>query len=528
MKFDQQTLPDKLSQIPDKKGYSEPDLLSDSKPPRPDSGEMKTTIIEPVTWQWLYDTNLLIAFELVLNTIDTSLCSNPHSGITVKVAAAVASLLKSDWNPDSPTFNSMETRGVSQDHPFAITTMMPGSGHNQQPNPSSESSGQEAPKALSQPIGYFTSLLYSDSGGNNGVPEQQPHTLGLNCFVHLCHGACQFRQSSGLSDSRAPDCEESSKGPTVATPGQNSCPHLTNRYCSICKPVNGVALDSMVVGTIDKNVPAGQAICNLIIFGEDGQLLQCGKVLKDAKSLSRHIGNSHSGQKICDLTVVGEDSQPQPCGSVCKNAQALQNHKRRDHTTQQTCDVPVIGRDGLQRPCGSVCRNAAALATHKSGQHTGKKTCDVTVIGEGGQPRPCGKACRNAAYLYIHKSGQHTGLKTCNVTVIGEDDQSRPCGKTCKNVQALTNHKNRDHTGQQTCDVTVVRKDGQPQPCGKIFRNAKALLEHKSGYHTGQQTCDVTVVGEEGQQQPCGKVCKNAKALSNHKRMHRKRKPSEQ
>ncbi|WP_257281170.1 hypothetical protein [Endozoicomonas sp. ISHI1] len=506
--------------------------------------------------------------RFIVDTKDTPLYSNPDSGISEKVVVAltVASLLKSYWNPDIPSFNSVELRGTSQDHPFTISAMMPGSGDNQQPNPPSESYGQ---KALPKPIGFFTSLLYSDSGGDNGVPEQHLHTLGLNCFVHPCHGACQFRQSSDSSDSRAPDYDQSLTDPTVATPGQSSCPHLANRYCSICNPVNGVAsdgtaIDSMVAGTIDKNAPAGKVICSLIIFGEDGQQLQCGKVFKNAKSLSYHISKYHSGQKTCDLTLVGEDGQLQPCGTVCKNAQALLNHKRRDHVRQQTCDVTVIREDGQPRLCGKDCRNAEALYIHKIRRHTGQKICDVTVIGEDGQPKPCEKVCRNAAALSTHKSGQHTGKKTCDMAVIGEDGRLQPCVKVCKNAQTLSVHKIRDHTRQQTCDipvigggglqrpcgrvcrnaaalsthksghhtgkktcdVTVIGENGCLRPCGKIFKNANSLSAHKTGYHTGQQTCAVTVVQKDGQPQPCGQVFRNAQALSNHKRKHRRRKPS--
>ncbi|WP_257287350.1 hypothetical protein, partial [Endozoicomonas sp. SESOKO2] len=80
--------------------------------------------------------------RFTVDTKDTPLSSNPYSGISVKVVAFAGSLLKSYCNPDSPSFNSMELRGISQDHPLTITAMMSGSGHNQQPNPPSESSGQ--------------------------------------------------------------------------------------------------------------------------------------------------------------------------------------------------------------------------------------------------------------------------------------------------------------------------------------------------------------------------------------------------
>ncbi|WP_257255251.1 MULTISPECIES: hypothetical protein, partial [unclassified Endozoicomonas] len=94
--------------------------------------------------------------RFIVDTKDTPIYSNPYSEISVKVVAVVGLLLKSYWNSDSPSFNSMELREGSQDHPFTITTVMPGSGHNQKPGPPSKSSGQEAPEALPQPIGFFT------------------------------------------------------------------------------------------------------------------------------------------------------------------------------------------------------------------------------------------------------------------------------------------------------------------------------------------------------------------------------------
>ncbi|WOG26983.1 hypothetical protein [Endozoicomonas sp. 8E] len=118
--------------------------------------------------------------------------------MTEKIAT-VGWLLKSYWNPDSALFKptgQTEVRLTQGSQPFAITAMMHGSGDEQQQNQPSESSGQQAPQAISQPTSAFTSPLYSGSGDGYEDPQQHSHTLALDCFVHPCHGVCKFRPSS--------------------------------------------------------------------------------------------------------------------------------------------------------------------------------------------------------------------------------------------------------------------------------------------------------------------------------------------
>ncbi|WP_448216003.1 hypothetical protein [Endozoicomonas sp. 2B-B] len=577
IKIDQGTLSGSLPDIADINGCAEADLPPDNKRHKPDSYRVKTTLVESISWQWLYTTNLLVTYELLLTSRDISLCLKPYLWIPVEAFITVGLLLKSNWNPDSLLFNPIEQHETNQSHLLAITAAMPGSEHEQQGRPS-ESSGQQGLRTDSYPKDYFINLLYSDSGENNGFPQQHSHTLGLNCFIFPCSDVCQFRQSSDASYNATPDSRESSTDHKEARPGQISCPHLA-----------------------DTNGPSRQATCNVIVFGKDGQLRQCGKVYKNKRALKSHKSRFHSGQKTCDLmvitedkesqpcgkvfqnarglenhksivhsgqktcavTIIGKGGQPQPCGIICSNARSLTVHKSRYHTAQKTCSITYIGEDGNQRPCGKVCKNAIALTEHKSKFHSGRKTCNVSVAGKNGQPVPCGKVCQNAIALSNHKGSyhsrqqtcmknvigddgqlrqcgticrnvptlsyhirrEHCGLQTCKVNMVGEDGQKRHCGKVCKNPDALSNHKRRDHSGQKICDKTIIEDNGQLLPCAKVCNNAKALSDHKTKYHAGQQICDVAVIGHDGQPQPCRKVFKNSKNLLNHKRIHRKRKP---
>ncbi|WOG26964.1 hypothetical protein [Endozoicomonas sp. 8E] len=61
-------LPDNSPVMADTKGYSEPDLPSDNKRHKHDRHGVKTTDIKSISWQWLYASNLLIAYEVILIT----------------------------------------------------------------------------------------------------------------------------------------------------------------------------------------------------------------------------------------------------------------------------------------------------------------------------------------------------------------------------------------------------------------------------------------------------------------------------
>ncbi|WOG27107.1 hypothetical protein [Endozoicomonas sp. 8E] len=574
-------LPDNPSDIPDTSGCAGPGSSPDNKSHKQNSYEIKTTLVEPISWQLLRATRLLVAYELTLITKDVPLCSTPYSWLPAEVVIIVGWLLKSYWNADFPLFSPAEQKAASlltqEAPPFASITVMFGSDHNQQQYQSSKSSGQQAPQTPSHSKASFISQLNNDYGGNRG-PQQHSHTLELNCYVSPCHGVCQLQPST---DSREP-AEWSLNSVS------SSCPHLVIGHCLNCVScfdplyttdsqeklslgssndlsdvrlpfdcdrlfddnfIDGVASDGVAdtTGAADSlnddapvlasfpTITNGFAVIKKASdlqppIQEDGCFITLEHSEKQPRSsrldqnlphLSRTVSNqaaAHSGQKACNATVIGKDDQPRPCGKVCKNAQVLSLHRRMYHSGQKTCHTIVAGKDGQQRPCGKICKNLTSLHNHKSNAHSAQKTCDVIVVEEGSQTRPCGTVCKNPKTLSNHKRSCHSGEKTCDVTFVSEDGEQRPCGMICKNAATLSIHRTNAHSRQKTCDATVVGEDGQPQSCGTVCKSAKSFSDHKRNFHSGRKTCDVKIVGEDGQPQPCGMVCKNFLTLTNHRR----------
>ncbi|WP_257287421.1 MULTISPECIES: hypothetical protein, partial [unclassified Endozoicomonas] len=169
---DQHPLPGKLSDITHTKGYAGSDLHPDEKQGRLIGCELKTTLIESISWPWLHANYLLMGYELILTSKNTPLSSTLYSWLPVEVVVAVGWLLESYWNINSPSFNPIAQKELCQDHPLAAIITMPGSGNKQQQRPPSESSGQHAQKATARPAGSFDSFLYSDSADGNGGPQQ--------------------------------------------------------------------------------------------------------------------------------------------------------------------------------------------------------------------------------------------------------------------------------------------------------------------------------------------------------------------
>ncbi|WOG29010.1 hypothetical protein [Endozoicomonas sp. 8E] len=570
------------SDISDTNGCTGSDSPPDEKRHKLVSYELKKDLVELISWQLLYATQLLVAYELILNTNHAPVCSKRYSWLPVRVVVAVGWLVRSYWNPDSSLFNPIEQHEATSmltqgDIPFVTVTAVFGSGHNQQQYSPSASHGQQSPGTTTCPASSFTSFLYSEFGDGNREPQEHLHTFGLNCFVHPCQGFCRLRSSS---DSRRPaewllNTVELSTGQTgeantdyngppngdlpiprrwpanaddlIIISGllnlgrqslheKNGMPSTLNHFrppmeasetqqtkTESSQWVQGPRCLSQAVRIQTKD-QSDQETCDVTMVREDGQPRLRGKTRKNAQALSYHKRKDDMGQKICEVSVIGEDNQSRPCGMVCKNRQALCYHRIRDHSGKQTCDAAMVGEDGQLRTCGTVCNNRIALSEHRRRSHSGQRTCEVTVVGEDGQPRPCGMVYRNVLALSAHKSGYHRGQSICNLAVVGEDGQPRPCGKTCKNAKALSNHKSIFHGRQQTCKVSVIGESGQPRPCGKDFKSVQVLSHHKRLSHSGQQACTVTLFTEGGQQRPCGKVFKNARALLNHNRIHRKRK----
>ncbi|WP_257281458.1 hypothetical protein [Endozoicomonas sp. ISHI1] len=540
---------------------------------------VKETLVESISWPSLYAIHLLVRYELIRSTMDAPLRSNPYSWLSVEVILTVGWLLKSYWNFDSMSFKPKEqpraaTMVIQRGQPFAYITVVPGSGHSQQPHKPSEPSRQQAAGVQSDLTGSFTKSLDTDSADNNGGSQQTLHTLSLNCFVFPCHGVCSFRPSSNSREPAEwpPDSEESSTGnygysisvDAISTndPAEPANCHMTMRRN---QPANSdewiivhgllnlgnhslseetgisntpVYFTNPMVIPSPGSLPSGgatycqqplsdhtgkihrgqQQTCDVIIVGEEAQPRPCAKVCKNAVALSVHKSSYHTGQKICNVTLIGENGQPRPCGRVFKNAKSLSGHKSRKHVRQrQTCHMTLVMKDGELRPCGKVFPNTKALWKHKNNVHNGKQICDVTLVGKDGRQQPCRKVFENAKGLSDHKRKIHSGEKLCDVTVVGEDAQPRSCGTVCKNAKGFSDHKKKVHSRQQTCHITVIGQDGQRRPCGKACKNEQALSSHKTRDHTGQKTCDVIVVGEDDQLRSCGMVCKNAQTLSEHK-----------
>ncbi|WOG26972.1 hypothetical protein [Endozoicomonas sp. 8E] len=546
IKQDRCSLSGSPSVIADTSACTGQDLPPYYKRQKPIRFEVNAAFIESISLRLLCLRNLLVAFELILTSRDAPLSFAPYSWLPIETIVAFGWLLKSYWKPDSTLLNLIRQQEMSQDHPFVITAMMPGSGNNQQQSQPSGSSGLQTSAATIQPQGYSTSLLHSGFNKGNENPQQQHrHTLGLDCFVHPCYGICKFRPPS-----------ESVASSTEATPGQNSCPRLANRYSYLYirhsdpaketsndspairlqyvsgqlsrahgidgNPANscnsiGFAPDSTGAVTTDIAALAEQTTCNATVIMKDGHLRQCTKAFKSAQTLSNHKKRIHTGQKNCEVTVVGENGQQQPCGVVCKNDQSLASHKSKYHRGPKTCDLTETDEDGLQRRCGKVCKNAEALSSHKRRHHTALKTCDVFLIGKDGQQRPCGTICMNPQALWYHKRRTHTGQQTCDVITVGKDGQQQACGKVYKNIQTLSDHKRKYHTRQRTCNLAVVGDDGRQRPCEQVCKNSGFLSVHKRRYHTEQKICGLPKVGKDGQQRPCRKICMNAQIFSEHK-----------
>ncbi|WOG26954.1 hypothetical protein [Endozoicomonas sp. 8E] len=553
----------KASDIADTNGYPVHDLPSDNKRHRTDSYEVKTPLIDSISWQWFYTTTLMVACELILTTKDFLPVSKRYSSLPPEAVIAFGWLLKSYWNRVSTLFKPIEQQKTGQSHPFAIITMIPASEHPSPQYQSLQPSRQPAQEASIQRTGSFTSPLRSDSGEGNEDPQPHRHTLDLNCFVYPCHGICRLRPSSdnahsfsagaAHTDPRQPLNDDVIRHehlpvddliiingllnlgnhklvektgisstlpclPSPTAPGK-AISTTSNDYTSQTGTLEWAeASHSQQAGSKQKGKNhTGYQTCLETVVGREGLQQPCGKSCKTAKSLSSHKSRYHSGQKTCYVPISGKDCQQWPCGKVCKNAQNLIDHKRREHTGQQTCTITVVGEYGQQWPCGRICKNAQTLMDHKRRHHTEQKTCDMTVVGEGGLQRRCGRLCKNSKDLSDHKRRYHTGQQVCFEKVPAENGQLRPCGMVYKNAQSLATHRSQYHTGQQTCRATVVAEDGQSWPCARVFKNAQALAHHKYREHSGQKACVVKVEGKDGQQRICGKVCKNAGALQDHK-----------
>ncbi|WOG26840.1 hypothetical protein [Endozoicomonas sp. 8E] len=394
------------SDIADASRFAGSDLPPDDKRHYPYDYGIKTTIIESISWQWLYATKLLIAYEMILRTQDTPLNSNLYSWPPVEAFITVGLLLKSYWNPDSPLFNPMGQQEAASmltqgEYPFVINTMASGSGadqqYDQQQGQPPASSDQQASGTVSVTTtrlgGTITSHLHSDSGDGNGDPEHQQHTFGLHCLADNCNGVCKFRQS-GARPKQWSRLNEGSDGQSAASRKVRFSFSLTRL------PPNSLpAATAQAMPVYQNRDNTGQQTCHRIVVGPNGRLMLCGTICQNTQILTDHKRRFH--QKTCYETMIGPNGQLRRCGMVFQNAKTMTDHKRRCHPGQRFCDVTVVRQDGQQRPCAKAFPNGQSLSIHKSRYH--RHCCDVIVVWPDNQQRPCGRGFRSAQDLMTHK-----------------------------------------------------------------------------------------------------------------------------
>ncbi|WOG26910.1 hypothetical protein [Endozoicomonas sp. 8E] len=363
----QNTLPNNPSIIAKINNYAGSDAPANNIPPRPGGYGLKTGIIESISWNLLYASHLLVAYELTLTTKDTYLNSNIYSWLPFIV---VGSLLSSYWNPDSPMFNTIGQQELSQDYPFVINTMTHSFGNNPQQGQPSASSGQQTTGTTTQLAGTHISPLDSGAGDGNGDPEQHRHTYGLNCFVDSCNGVCRFRPPSDSrepaeADEECPICYEKFSD-TMVTP---CCSQKIDTHC-LQRTFQNAPRWSM------KTCPLCRANMNLLAQSPDFAVSEEGQQdLPDLYNqpwgfrLAPFVFTGIADSLTCDNVIVGEDGQPRPCGRHCRNRRALAEHVREYHSGQQTCELTVIGENGQQRPCSRIFRSARTLSFHKRIHH---------------------------------------------------------------------------------------------------------------------------------------------------------------
>lgn len=297
IKRDWHTLPGSPSSIIATNAYTGSALLPDKKRHRPSSCRVKTPLIESIPWQWLYASQLLTGFKLVLTTKEASPGSNSYSWLPV--AVVFGWLLKSYRNLDFPLFNPIERQSAflltHGDHLFSAITTVFGSENNPPQYQPSEASGLQPPQTTIHLAGSFTSFVYSHSADGNGGPQQHQHTLALNCYIYPCNGICRFRPSSndGEPDAWSLNFAEFSTGSTVANPGQGSCPHLTNGSCFSCEG----HFDPVSAEGSEQNLPFETFIdlCEIQYPFDYGQLFQAYNIDDNpANSGALNTGDSYT------------------------------------------------------------------------------------------------------------------------------------------------------------------------------------------------------------------------------------------
>ncbi len=369
---DPHTLMSTPSYLTDINDYAEAILPPEEKADRLGCG-VKTSLFESISWKLIYATHFLVAYELIITTSDAMLSAKPYSGVPAEALVAVGSLLQSYWNTDSPLFNPIGQLQASQDDPFVITTMMlPGRGQqqsqqkSQEPNQPSASPGQQA--SHSTTLLKATLTYRSGSGDGNKGPEQQQHTLGLNCHVDSCNGVCKLRQSSDSGESseeRSLNAAETPTNQTAVTPEQSKQYARMGDLIQALHDLQPYALTASFIKP--ENEPQEQ---------RRAYKKQPKRLHSTVSSLNRRRSSLFE-QHHCNETVVRADGKEHRCDRVSVSASALKRHKKRFHTGSQTYDEPALGEDDQQQSCGTTFENCEQLPYQTEAHRKGKQLPDT-------------------------------------------------------------------------------------------------------------------------------------------------------
>ncbi len=382
------------SDIADTSGYVGLDFSPDDKPYGLNGYGLKTTLIESISWPLIYASHLLVAYELMLSSHETSLSAKPFSWPPVEAFVVIGWLLKNDWNSDSSLFIPMDQQEASQDEPFTITTMMlPGNSqqkNNQQNQPSTSSGQQATGGATSTRTTVFASGSQSSgSGDDDKNPGPHRHTFDNNCHFGSCHGVCKLRSPSvGGESARGPvnSVASSASLVTMATFTQSKRPPSAVPFAQ-----RGTASKTCKCEVTD---PTRPFVCEVLLKLESGERLPCGVRFKHREMLTYHQEKYHTPLRFCDVIVVGGNGEQRVCGEVFKMPEQ-QRHNRRYHEGEVNirwsspdrsyqvlgsvfCDVIVYlpahdyergVRGTSQQLCGQIFATNESLRRHRSSCH---------------------------------------------------------------------------------------------------------------------------------------------------------------
>ncbi|WP_422474049.1 hypothetical protein [Endozoicomonas sp. ALB032] len=396
-RHDRHTLPDNPSITGKTNSYALLDSPTNNLAFGPDGYWLKKTIIESISWNLLFATHLLVAFELILTTHDTSPDAKTYSQLPLAFIA-VGSLLSSYWISDLPMFNPIGQPEASKDHPFAINTMMLSPEDNSQQGQLSTASTQQASGTTIRLRGTITSHPHSDSGEGNGDPEQQQHTFDLNCHADNCNGVCKFRKSEATTEQGSGlDGEFDPQSPPSEAVGFSlSLAQSPSTSIAETPETQPIKTESRELSYLRQTRHATLA---QIATARDPEVFRNGYIYLLCE------------EAVCGERVKSPNGTLQPCGMICGSRQALVDHFDKFHNGWEKQQGAGTGlKDNLskfwQRFCAALSRSQPTPEAPSGNQNRHDLlVCGIEVEGPGWPW--CTRLCMNPQRLMQHRMMYH-------------------------------------------------------------------------------------------------------------------------